>query len=138
MKVVRSSKGLLQVLAASEPGCTATARALSTGLPALDALLPDGGFVCGAVHEVLSATTTPPFLFPVLIARAAAGNGLIAWLDVERELNPPSLAKMGISLDRLLVLRPRERAEQIWTLAECLRCKGVSACISPVVKLSRI
>lgn len=117
---------------------SSSSRGFAIGLSAIDALLPSGGMVVGAVHEVLSATATTPYLFPALIARAAVGKGLLAWIDVERELNPPSLAAMDISLGRLLVLRPRQRAEQIWAIAECLRCKGVSACVSPAGKLSRI
>jgi protein ImuA len=36
------------------------------------------------------------------------------------------------------MLHPKTSSDQTWALAECLRCKGVSATIATIEKLSRI
>ena len=41
-------------------------------------------------------------------------------------------------LDRLLLLRPPSPREEIWAVAECLRCPAVAAVIAAVPKLTRV
>src|SRR6516164_1752695 len=79
-------------------------KTFSTGLACLDALLPEGGFACGAVHELLcDPTHGSPKTFALLLARAARGEaGEIVWSDPRRELYPPALAAAGVPLERLL------------------------------------
>ncbi len=141
MRVVTSINGLLRTLSTAQTRLGADARCISTGLPELDALAPGGGFALGAIHEVLGVTATPPFLLPVLVARAAAGRGQggwVAWCDPRGELYPPAVEALGLPLDRLLVLRPKAPADALWAIAECLRCKGVAACVAAPPRLSRV
>jgi hypothetical protein len=145
VRVVTSINGLLRTLSTAQTRLGADVRCISTGLAQLDALAPGGGFALGAIHEVLGVTATPPFLLPVLVARAAAGQGgqgvqggWVAWCDTRGELYPPALAAMGLPLDRLLVLRPKGPADALWALAECLQCKGVAACVAAPPRLSRV
>lgn len=117
-------------------------RAFRTGLDALDALAPGGVFARGAVHELISDEEQPdPLFLATLLARGAIGSppggGAIIWSDPRSELYPPALFSHGIPLNRLFLLRPPP-AEQTWSVAECLRCKGVSATIAAVPRLSRI
>lgn len=89
------------------------APALSLGWPAIDALLPDGGLPRGVVelasHRALGGPTR-------LAARAVAAahgqhvRGFSAWLDPEATLHAPGLARVGVDLARLFVVRP-PRAE---------------------------
>jgi protein ImuA len=65
-------------------------------------------------------------------------RGRIVWCDPRRELYPPALAAAGITLDQLLLLRPKTVEEEIWALAECLACKGVAATIAQPPPLSRV
>ena len=65
-------------------------------------------------------------------------SGTIAWSDPRRQLYPPALAAMGIPLDHLLVLHPKDEREELWAAAECMRCRGVSATILSPRRLSRI
>jgi protein ImuA len=116
-------------------------RRFGTGLDALDHLAPGGAWPCGAVHELLCDPRGPaPTSVMLLLARAAwaVGQGVIVWSDPHRQLYPPALAAAGIDLQRLILLRPRNPAEQIWALAECLRCRGVAATVATVSNLSRI
>ena len=136
--VITSIDGLRRALSASKSPPSEASRIIVTGLSAIDALLPGGKFATGAVHEILSGTETPPFLLPILIARSASRFGRIVWCDGLRQLHPPAVAALGLSLDRLVVLRPPSVADELWAVAECLRCKGVAACVAPLSRLSRV
>jgi protein ImuA len=108
---------------------------IATGLTSLDAIAPHGGFVRGAVHEIITATDAHSFLLPAILARAAAKLGWIVWCDGMGELFPPALASLGVPLDRVLVLRS---PDELWATAECLRSPAVAACVAAPPKLSRV
>ena len=113
---------------------------IATGLPTLDAVSPNGGFVSGAVHEVLSddPQATPRF-FALLLARAAVrAGGVIVWCDPRGDLYPPALAAAGLPLDRVFLLRAENAAKELWAVSECLRCKGVALTVASPPRLSRI
>jgi protein ImuA len=75
----------------------------------------------------------------LLLAKAAQNNGgALAWHDPERELYLPALSAAGINLRHLILLRCAKRADQLWALAECLRCRGVGATIAFIPHLSQI
>ena len=112
-----------------------------TELAALDDLAPVDGLRCGAIHELLCDSRLPlPKSAALIFARAAqrATKGVIIWSDPRRELNPAAIATAGIDLRRLILLRPKNSAEEISALAECLRCRGVSATIGLLNRLSDI
>jgi protein ImuA len=138
MRIVTSIESLRRALAAARSAPAGKERVIRTGLKAVDGLCPGGQFASGAVHEMLSSTAVVPFLMPVLLAKSAVKYGQVVWCDPRGEFYPPGAAAMGLVLERLLILRPKDRAEQLWAMAECLRCKGIGACIGPVGRLSRI
>lgn len=111
-----------------------------TGHAAIDALLPDDGLPRGAVHEVIPADDrTPPTLFASILARAAIKDGgAVVWSDQRMAVYPPALAMMGFPIDRVFLLRAGMPADEVWALAECLRCKGVAATISSPARLSPV
>ena len=57
-------------------------------------------------------------------------SSAIVWSDPHGELYPPALAALGIPLERLFLLHPADEAEQVWAVAECLRCPGVAAVVA--------
>ncbi len=103
-------------------------------------LRPTAAFQGGAVHELLwPRQSTYPKSLALLLARAAQKNGgAIAWSDPERELHLPALSAAGINLRNLVLLRCANRADQLWALAECLRCRGVGATVAFIQRLSQI
>jgi hypothetical protein len=119
-------------------------KVFTTGLAAIDGLLPDpGGFARGAVHEVLAdpAAEGLPRFFALLLARAAARameGGYVAWCDARGDLYPPAVAAAGLSLDRLLIVRPQTAADEVWAAAECMGCRGVAATVAAPPRLSRV
>jgi protein ImuA len=163
MKLISCHDGKLHALEtgglrAAGPG------AFRTGLAALDALSPGGAFARGAVHELLTAPSDgKPLFLAALLARGAGEGGKvndppltlspphlvapssfpspIIWSDPHGELYPPALAALGIPLERLFLLHPGNEADQVWALAECLRCRGVAAAVAalpPRQRLSRV
>lgn len=107
----------------------------TTGLSALDAIAPPGGLACGAVHELLSEPSCrPPLTVAAFLARCAAQqrpDGAIVWCDARGGgVYPPALAAMGIPLDRLLLIRAKTFADEIWATSECAACLGVAATIA--------
>jgi protein ImuA len=136
--VVTAANGRLQILMKSDARASSESRIITTGLTAIDDLLPSGRFATGTVHEILGVTETLPVLFPLLIARVAARHGLVVWSDPHRVLYPPGLAAFGLPLERLVILRTECRVQELWAIAECLRCKAVAACVVAPVRLSRV
>jgi hypothetical protein len=75
----------------------------------------------------------------LLLATAAQAHGsAIAWSDPGRELHLPALSAAGINLKHLILLRCAHRADQLWALAQCLQCTGVSATVGFIERLNQI
>jgi recombination protein RecA len=82
---------------------------LSSDWPELDAALPDHGFPKGVVeltapHRLGGATSIA--LAAVRAAHKRDARAFCAWVDTEGTLYGPGVAKAGVDLDRLLVVRP--------------------------------
>lgn len=111
---------------------------LRTGVAALDELAPGGAFRRGAVHEFLAPAGGQPGISVALrlvtaaLRRDPGGTTMVAWSDPAGELYGPALAFAGVDLNRLLVLRPQSPADELWAVAECLRCPGICATVAMV------
>ena len=165
MQVISCHNGQLHVTAAAADSAVrwagaTTARTFATGLSALDDLLPHGAFARGAVHELLVLPHHPPPLFvAAMLSRAAADcshpldvsdqpwnlsqptielRGAIVWSDPLGTLYPPAIAAMGVPMEKLLLLRPGNVADENWAITECLRCRGVAATFAAPRRLSRV
>src|SRR3954470_13038761 len=81
---------------------------LALGWPEVDALLPDGGFPRGVVElstpRALGGATTVA-LAAVRAAQAKDPRAWCAWIDPEATLYAPGVARAGVDLARLLVVR---------------------------------
>jgi hypothetical protein len=83
--------------------------------PPLSGILPEGGFPRGAVVELTSPANLGHGMSVALAAcaasqeesvRAGRDRAWCAFLDPDQTLFGPALQERGVSLDRLLVLRP--------------------------------
>jgi hypothetical protein len=94
-------------------GSTATGRAprLTTGLPALDAVL-EGGLPRGRVTELAGARSAGRTGLACRIAASATSAGeTIAWVDPDDALDPEAATAAGVTLARTLWVRPRDVAD---------------------------
>jgi protein ImuA len=136
MQLITCHRGQLQVLSAE---ALERGKAFLTGLGALDAVAPGGGFAFGAVHELIGEDERLPMFVAAYLARCAIGeNGNVAWCDPHHRLYPPAAAAVGLPLERLYWVRPTKPADVTWAIGECLRCRGVSVTVAQPGKLSRI
>jgi len=138
MQMIAAHRGELQILNSVE-GVSVKESAFTTTLDALDDVVGPKAFARGAVHEILCEKGQgPAMFFATVLARAACGERVIVWSDPERRLYPPAIAAAGISLNRLLLLRPRNEKDELWALTECLRCSGVGVALACPKQLSTI
>src|SRR5688572_2894789 len=121
---------LRRQMAALENGPERTDRGIvSTGVPALDALLPRGGLRRGSMTEWLSAAAGGGTQTLALVCTREAcrdGKSLVV-VDRSRQFYPPAAAAWGIDLSRLIVVHPAGDAEELWAIDQALRCRGVAA-----------
>lgn len=105
---------------------------VSSGVPALDALLPRGGFVRGSFIEWIPAREgAGATLVALAIARAAYGDdGYLAVIDGQRKFFPPAAITLGVSLPNLLLVRPANNTDELWAADQVFRCAGVAAAIA--------
>lgn len=83
-----------------------------TGHASLDAALVTGGWPRGALAllDAPRGTGATSLALSTLAAAQAAG-GIAGWLDLDGTLDPAVAAASGVSLDWLLIGRPRDAAE---------------------------
>ena len=103
---------------------------LSSGYPELDRHLPGGGWPPEALTEILTeqyGIGELRLLMPAL-ARLSAEEaqpdysepGWIAWVAPPFQPYPPALQQCGIDLSRMLIVRPRDASEILWSAEQAL------------------
>lgn len=117
-------------------GRPATARRLvDCGLPALDA--EAGGLPCPGLVAVEgpAGSGRTRLVLSWVAARTRRGER-VAWVDPGRLLHPPAAAALGVTLDRLLLVRPDE-AHSAWSVEQVLRsgCFGIVVLGEPLPDL---
>jgi len=120
--LIRDLKEKLRRWEGRERG-SATNTVLSTGLPELDRLLPQGGLTPGTLWEWLSAGegAGSATLTLFLAARVQAQGGALVVIDERREFYPPASAQLGIDLERTVVVQPANARDALWTWEQALR-----------------
>ena len=110
---------------------------ISSGWPALDALLPGQGFLRGSLVEWLSeGPGSGAGTLALRVAQQASRPvdpqahpqaAPIVVLDRSGWFYPPAAAAWGMDLQRLILLCPRDEASALWALDQALRCPAVAA-----------
>jgi recA bacterial DNA recombination protein len=97
-----------------DPGPMVVPNPLPTGQPSLDAALHSGGWPRGAL-ALLDAPTGAGATSLALgsLAACQADGGLVAWLDPSGRFDPATAARLGVSLEWMLVVRPNDPAEAV-------------------------
>lgn len=112
---------------------------LPFGVPALDARLPGGGLLVGALHEVAGGAEGA--LHGAAAARFAAGilaraQGQVLWCRRQADLFAPSLAQAGLTPDRVIFADAGDEAGVLASMEEGLRWPGLAGVVGEVSKLS--
>ncbi len=101
----------------------------STGCEPLDRLLPAGGLSRGGLVEWLAAGEGSGASWLALVAARGAchEHGPLVVIDGRGTFYPPAAALAGIELERVLVVRVEQAADEAWALDQALRSTGVGA-----------
>ena len=108
---------------------------LATGLPALDAILPDGGWPLGALTEIFipqAGIGELQFLLPAL--SPLSQNKYVAWINPPYLPYAPALAASGFKLSHLLLIRP-PLPHLLWTAEQILRSGACAAALTWVEEI---
>jgi len=104
------------------------AAGLATGYAALDRHLPGGGWPRRALTEILVehyGIGELELLMPALARLCSADPlhaepGWVAWVSPPLQPYPPALQHHGIDLSRMLIVRPRDDSEILWSAEQAL------------------
>ncbi|MEY4654360.1 MAG: hypothetical protein RI884_2941 [Pseudomonadota bacterium] len=108
-------------------------QALSSGWPALDAVLPGGGWPVGDLVEVLQARAQGPvwqLLAPALAQALGQQAGPVVLVGAPYPVFTPGLAALGLPPQRLLWVRAESPASRLWAAEQALRCTEVVAVLA--------
>jgi len=113
-----------------------TRTGLASGFPRLDRCLPGGGWPLEALTEILIGQYgigELRLLMPALAELSAeeapgkygdhgehAEPGWIAWIDPPFQPYAPALQQSGIDLSRMLIVRPKDNSELLWSAEQAL------------------
>lgn len=116
--------------------CAPEPAAVPSGFAALDAVLPGRGWPQAALTEVVLAREgigEVRLALPALV-RLQAGNRDVVWIAPPHLPYAPALAAAGLDLARLLIVRCRSVADQLWAYEQALRapeCGAAFAWLGP-------
>ena len=106
---------------------------LSTGEPALDAVLPGGGWPVGALTELLQPQPHAHLwrlLAPGLAQALARQAGPVVLVAPPRTPFVPGLAALGLPAERWLWVNAETPAARLWATEQALRCAEVAAVLA--------
>jgi len=119
------------------PAASTGWQGLRSGYPRLDRHLPGGGWPPHALTEILLehyGTGELKLLMPALAGLSqtagedpAQAVGWIAWIAPPFEPYAPALLQWGMSLSRVLIVRPKRAAEALWAAEQALSSGNCAA-----------
>jgi len=109
---------------------------VSTGIPALDHLLPQQGLPRGTLSEWIAAEPGSGMLFLAMqVAGQAQRSGPLVIIDALQCFYPPAFTATGVQTDHTILIRPKSRADELWAMEQCLRCRGTGAVLCQIDSL---
>ena len=87
----------------------------------IDSLLPGKSFRRGTLVELLGGGT---MLAAVIARESLRDDGAVVVADTAHRFYPPAAARIGIDLDRLIVVQP-DRPD--WIITQALSCEAIDA-----------
>lgn len=102
-------------------------RRISSGIPALDAVLPGGGFVAGhCIEWIRHGPGCGAWSLALQVSRSIAQGPLVI-VDPASHVFPPALWAMGLASERVWFVRPTGAADTSWAVERALRCSAAGA-----------
>jgi hypothetical protein len=104
-------------------------RSIPTGFARLDRELPEGGWPHNGIFELLlpqDGQGELPLLAPAL-AQLSQQNRWLAWVAPPWLPYAPALARHGIRLEQVLLIRPTQLRDCLWAMEQCLSSGACAA-----------
>jgi protein ImuA len=101
-----------------------------TGVAALDAQLPGGGWPVGALTEILQTPGTHAEWQLLLPALARCGSEAVLLVGAPHTPWVPSLSAQGLAVHRVLWVGVQKITDGLWATEQALRCAGVDAVLA--------
>jgi protein ImuA len=124
---------------AIEAGGRTAAGVLPFGVAAIDQVLPGGGLVLGALHEVagggmgaVDGAAAALFAAGILARR----EGVVLWCVSRPDLFAPALAQAGLGADRVIHVEAGDDKAVLACFEEGLRQGGLAGVVAEVARLS--
>ena len=120
---------------------TAAAPSVPLDVPEIDAMLPDGGLACGALHEIVPGDVAHDgaalgFTAAMLGRFAKARRGQILWIhrNAGASTAPPYAPALAAFVDpaRVILACCRRVEDALWTMEEGLRCAALAAVVGEI------
>ncbi len=131
-------------LAAYDPALR-RGRVLGLGDGRVDGCFPRGGLPLGCWHELTgegidldAAAVTAAFTARLCGALASGAQGQVLWVLRRDDLYAPGLAELGLTPDRLILVRTTSEAETLAAVEDCLSAPGVLAAVGEVEQVDLI
>lgn len=126
--LLQSLKQQLRQLSGSQSPPETSLEVTSTGIAALDGLLPHHGICRGGLVEWLTPDIGMGAVSLALmgVRTALSQGGWWVVIDLRGDFFPAAVSGWGVPLERLLVLRPATPQDAGWAFEQALRCTGVA------------
>jgi hypothetical protein len=106
------------------------ANVVSTGVSALDGILPDGGLLRGTLSEwIAAAPGSGAASLAMRVASQAQKEGPLIIVDRQKQFYAPAFPATGVCLNKTILVRPESRGDELWVVEKALRCPGVGAVV---------
>jgi protein ImuA len=125
-------------------GAASAVSAVPLDVPEIDAVLPDGGLACGALHEIVPGDVAHDgaalgFTASILGRFATARRGQILWIhrNAGGLTAPPYAPALAAFVDpaRVVLVSSRRIEDALWTMEEGLRCGALAAVVGEIDKV---
>lgn len=109
---------------------------VSTGITALDDILPDRGFVRGSLCELIAAEAGSGAVeLAMRVAARTQRQGPLIIADRSQQLYAPAIAAAGVRLEATILIQAKSQADELWAVEQSLRCPGVGAVLCRIDRL---
>lgn len=110
------------------------------GIAPLEKLLPEGRLPDGSLVELLSASEgAGTWTLALVMAKHVCGaDRVLVIVDGQDCFYPPAAARLGIDLDRSIVVHPRNRRDTVLAMNLSLRCSAIGAVVGAIDPLSTL
>jgi protein ImuA len=131
-EILHSLKIRLQQISSTKSPAGSPEDIVSTGITALDDLLPQrglskGGMVEWLIEDVGMGAATLALAGVRSALKSDSGrNGWWVVIDLQRQFFPPAALGWGVAPERLLLIHPASERDAAWAFEQALRCPGVA------------